>query len=140
MTESSKPTRTTKSAPKSAPAPKPEDDETAKPDAGLEEAVRIIGALRETLDLLTGHEELAITEVFGHDVWDVYDDVMSAAGGTKSTMRLARMIAFVDRMRDGLPPKVAFDSAMSLTSKEADLILAQNSGDESGKDESGATS
>lgn len=62
----------------------------------------------ETLDSLTGYEELAITQHFGADITTLLETNATFAG---------RALIFTERTRSGEAPKDAKKHAMSLTLK-----------------------
>lgn len=99
-------------------------DSQTTPDVDQESAklLAIFRALRDEMDQITGFEEQVVEDTFGHNVWDAYDAAMGE-GGTRNSLRLARMIAFVRRLRDGEQPKPAHEAVLAMTSREVDDVL-----------------
>lgn len=106
-------------------------------DIDLAEIRKAFKLLRDELDQFTGYEEDLVFEAFGHDVWDTYDSALGG-GGTRALMRLARMIAFAHRLREGEQAGPAFEAVQAMRSDEVDKILEPSDEDESGKEPSDA--
>lgn len=101
--------------------------------------------LREALDSVTGRDELAVLDVFGTDLWDDYDVVYGGDDEDppkKVVIRMLRMLVFTHKLHQGLPVKVAEDTAMEMTVPQINGYFTattddDEAGDAEGKDASG---
>lgn len=80
----------------------------------------------EVFDSLTGFDEMAIAQHFGHTVAEL--------GGSNQSM-FGRALVFVAKRRDGMSDDDARTAALSLPMKELTSFFADSSDEEAGKDE-----
>lgn len=74
--------------------------------------------LTDRMDELTGHDETAIEDLFGYDIYDTWDALIKSVIGSdlsrKANVRVLRALLFAEKVHDGLPPKVAYEAVMSM--------------------------
>lgn len=80
----------------------------------------------EVFDSLTGFDEIAIAQSFGHTISDL-------AGNDPSMF--SRALIFVIKRRDGATDHDAREASLALTMKENNEFFAAPSAEEAGKDE-----
>jgi hypothetical protein len=86
----------------------------------------------EVFDSLTGFDEIAIAQQFGHTVADLAQNDVSM---------FARALVFVAKRRDGLTDDEAKTAAFTMSLKETNSFFAEVAAEEeSGKDEPPAES
>lgn len=89
----------------------------------MNEATSTKKTVTESMELLTGFDEIAIEKSFGADI-----------DSLRVTMTL-RSLVFIDKRREGLDVKAAYNAAMELTTKQVNEHFAEDDDDDDGADE-----